>query len=295
MKGTIMNGTRLLATIAVALSAIQSPAGSTINATNRYAYGANVGWLDWRADATNGAVIGQSYCTGYVWSANCGWIGLGNGPTNGWQYSNASGSDWGVNHDGQGHLSGYAYGANIGWITFEQTNGLPKIDLLTGNLSGYLWGANVGWIGFSNAQAHVRTERLDSGLDTDGDGIPDWWEYKMAGNLTTLSGAAADFDAEGLPDVAEYGADTDPLDASSLLTLVQIQRLNDSNRLTWTVEPTRLYRLEQAAALSNGTVWADSVLGQMTPDPATTMTRDVVDSTATSRFYRVKAVVPLSE
>jgi hypothetical protein len=75
-------------------------AAATINATNRHAYGANIGWLDARGDAANGAVIGQFFCTGHVWSANCGWISLGNGPTNGWQYGNAAAADWGVNHDG---------------------------------------------------------------------------------------------------------------------------------------------------------------------------------------------------
>ena len=50
-----------------------------------------------------------------------------------------------MNHDGRGNLRGFAYGANIGWINFE-TNGGPKIDLLTGNLSGYIYSANCGWI-----------------------------------------------------------------------------------------------------------------------------------------------------
>jgi hypothetical protein len=34
------------------------------------------------------------------------------------QYSNTSGTDYGVNHDGAGELFGYAWGANIGWIQF---------------------------------------------------------------------------------------------------------------------------------------------------------------------------------
>ena len=71
-------------------------AGTTINAADRYAYGANIGWVDARGDITNGAALGQSYCTGYLWGADVGWIGLGNGPANGWHYSNASATDWGV-------------------------------------------------------------------------------------------------------------------------------------------------------------------------------------------------------
>jgi hypothetical protein len=31
---------------------------TTINATNKYAYGANIGWMDWSGDVANGAVPG---------------------------------------------------------------------------------------------------------------------------------------------------------------------------------------------------------------------------------------------
>src|ERR1039457_4425054 len=107
-------------------------AATTIDAANKYAYGANLGWLDWRGDTANGAVIGDYVCSGYIYSANVGWINLGNGtPTNSIRYQNLSANDCGVNHDGGGNLRGYAYGANIGWINFENT-GAPRVDLLTG-------------------------------------------------------------------------------------------------------------------------------------------------------------------
>src|SRR5262249_27343626 len=91
-------------------------AATTINATNRFSYGANIGWIDWRGDKANGAIIGEYVCSDYIYSANVGWIHLGNGmPTNGVYYGNLSAADYGVNHDGIGRLRGYAYGANIGW------------------------------------------------------------------------------------------------------------------------------------------------------------------------------------
>ena len=57
----------------------QAEAGSTIDTGNRYAYGANIGWMDSVADTNNGAVIGDYVCSGYIYSANVGWINLGNG------------------------------------------------------------------------------------------------------------------------------------------------------------------------------------------------------------------------
>src|SRR5208337_5158283 len=125
-------------------------AATTIDAANKYAWGPNLGWLDWSGGAgqtATGAVIGAYVCSGYIYSANVGWINLGGGsPSNGIQYQNNSATDFGVNQDGLGNLRGYAYGANIGWINFEQTYGAPKINMITGQMSGYVWSANCGWI-----------------------------------------------------------------------------------------------------------------------------------------------------
>ncbi|MEY2429594.1 MAG: hypothetical protein QOJ40_2479, partial [Verrucomicrobiota bacterium] len=111
---------------------VAAQAATTIDPVNEYAYGANIGWMDWRGDTNNGAVIGEYVCSGYIYAANVGWINLGSGsPTNGIYYHNVSGNDFGVNQDGLGNLRGYAYGANIGWINFENT-GAPKVDLRSG-------------------------------------------------------------------------------------------------------------------------------------------------------------------
>ncbi|MBU1693569.1 MAG: hypothetical protein KKC51_06360 [Verrucomicrobia bacterium] len=272
-------------------------ADSTIDPAHPYAYGANIGWLNARGDIANGAGLGQSYCTGYVWSANCGWIVLGNGPTNGWQYGNAAADDWGINHDGEGRLSGYAWGANIGWVTFEQVQGQPRVNLLTGNLSGYAWGANVGWIGLSNAQAFARTTRLDAGPDSDADGIPDYWEYREAGDLGTLSDGGHDQDSDDVPDADEYPADTDPLVDTDLLQIVSITTASGTNNVAWTTRPTRFYRVEATNALPAATDigWAD-VGGGLIGPPASSPTKVAIpDEGNRGRFYRVQAVIPLGE
>ena len=118
---------------------------TTIDAVNRYAWGANTGWIDWN-QGNNGAVIGKNFCSGFIYSANVGWINLGNGsPATGTSYKNDSGNDFGVNVDSSGNLRGYAWGANIGWINFETTGG-PAVNPTTGKFSGYAWSANCGWI-----------------------------------------------------------------------------------------------------------------------------------------------------
>ena len=277
-----------------------SLAGSTVDPAHPYVYGLNTGWMNARADGTNGAVIGQAYCTGYVWSANCGWICLGNGPANGWQYSNSATNDWGVNHDGQGRLTGFAYGSSIGWLTFEQTQGQPRVDLRTGELSGYIWGANCGWISLANAQAYVRTVRLDAGPDTVGDGIPDWWRsLHFGGSGTTTnaqSAATADPDGDHLSNLQEYLAGTDPLNPADRLQIVTLAVTGTTHTVRWTATPTRLYQLEATNRLSGASgAWSDAgpgIMGPLGASPAEAVLTGVVQ---TSRFYRVRALVPLAE
>jgi uncharacterized repeat protein (TIGR01451 family) len=50
-------------------------------------------------------------------------------------------------------------------------------------------------------------------LDTDGDGLPDWWEYKYFGDLT--HGPAEDPDGDGLTNLQEYQIYTDPTKADT--------------------------------------------------------------------------------
>lgn len=267
-------------------------AATTINPVNKHAYGANLGWMDWRGDTNAGAVIGEYTCSGYIWAANVGWISLGGGtPANGIQYQNNSATDFGVNHDGLGNLRGYAYGANIGWIAFE-SNGNPRVDLNTGKLSGYVWSANCGWISLSNAYAHVQTDVIANAPDTDGDGLADAWERIHFGNLT--QNGNGDPDGDGMNNLQEYLAGTSPTDPNDNLriTVFTTPPGGTAPAVTWKSTPTRRYFIEKTLNLTTP-LWFDSGLGQITPDGAST-TRTFGDTNAPMRYYRVRAVKPLA-
>ena len=263
---------------------------TTINAANHYAYGANLGWLDWRGDTANGAVIGDYVCSGYIYAANVGWISLGGGtPTNGIRYLNVSGSDFGVNHDGFGNLRGYAYGANIGWINFENT-GAPTVNLKTGRMSGSVYSANCGWISLSNTFAVVQTDSFDPGVLAP-DGLPIAW--LLSNFNTTNLNANADNDGDGQSNQQEYLAGTDPRDVSDFLkiTAQSFSLGGTSATLTWKSVLNRCYYLQKNPDLTT-TNWLDSGLGVIAPDGASTL-RTFGDLSAPMRFYRVRAVRPL--
>lgn len=269
-------------------------AASTVNVSNRYAYAANTGWIDARADTTNGAVIGRYVCSNYLYAANTGWIHLGDGtPLNGFAYGNASAADYGVNVSPYGLLQGYAWAANTGWITFEQTYGNPSVDLTTGALQGYAWSANTGWISLSNAFAFVQTDRLAGGPDSDADGLPDPWEYGYTNTLAGLGPAPADADNDGQPDADEYGAGTDPTDPSDLLAITALVATNTAALdLTWASKDTRFYRVAVSRDVTN--TWSDSALGLIT-DPTSPETTRTVSLTPTNRlFLRVQCELPLA-
>lgn len=268
-------------------------AATTIDPSYRFAYGANLGWMDWRGDVANGAVIGEYVCSGYIYAANVGWISLGGGaPANGIQYQNNSASDYGVNLDALGNLRGCAYGANIGWINFEST-GAPKVDLATGKFTGYAWSANCGWISLSNTVAFVQTDTIVAGADTDGDGIADAWERTWFGNLTTAN-ASSDYDHDGSTDLQEYLAGTSPTDPNDMLRITSYARGNfgDPNHidLFWTSKTTRFYRLELRAAFAPASPWEQYVTGF---EDLSGWNNIAFDDFSNQRFYRIRAVRPL--
>jgi hypothetical protein len=267
---------------------VAAQADTTISANDHMAYGSNLGWIDWRGDMANGAVIGEFICSGYLYGANVGWISLGDGePANRVQYQNESAGDYGVNHDGQGNLRGYAWGANVGWINFENT-GNPRVDLATGVLGGYAWSANCGWISLSNAYARVQTTFIAAAADTDHDGIADAWELSYVRTLDALS-AFGDADADGQSDLEEYLADTNPLDPDDCLQITDFSRAGSYNLIKWTSKPSRFYRVDRRASLNPSSVWETYL-----SDDAPGWSNVGFNNFGVQYFYRIRAVKPLS-
>jgi len=132
-------------------------AATNIDSTYKWAWGANVGWINF-APTHGGVTVYPDHLEGYAWGENIGWIRLG-AHTGGspHTYGNTSNTDYGINNDGNGNLSGYAWGTSVGWINFNPSHSQVIIDPATGSFDGYAWAENVGWIHFKGSTYNVVT------------------------------------------------------------------------------------------------------------------------------------------
>ena len=180
----------LLALLLALLAAGVALAAGNIDPTDRWAWGTNVGWINFNP-AGGDVTVYSDHLEGYAWGENVGWIRLGTciggSPCT---HANTSSTDYGVNRSGN-QLSGYAWGANVGWINFAPNNVGVTIDPVTGWFDGYAWGENIGWIRFrggtgptaygvrlANVTRRRRCRRCRSGACCS---WPGWWPGTASG------------------------------------------------------------------------------------------------------------------
>lgn len=118
------------------------------NSGSKYAWGENIGWLNFKPSQGPGVMVTSSSMSGYIWGENIGWVNL--------SCLNAGTCEtviYGMQNDGIGNLSGYAWGENVGWINFAPAGGGVTINAC-GEFNGYAWGENIGWISFRSNGAN---------------------------------------------------------------------------------------------------------------------------------------------
>lgn len=168
------------------------------NNNARYAYGENIGWINFAPSFGPGVTVTDDAVTGYAWAENLGWISLSCEDT-----SSCGTVDYGVTNDGAGNLSGHAWGENVGWISFSCENAgtcgtveyRVTIDPATGEFSGRAWGENIGWISFDYSGSVTYGVKTSWRGDSDGDGLTDDLE-----NTIGTDSNDADTDDDGIMD-----------------------------------------------------------------------------------------------
>jgi subtilisin family serine protease len=124
-------------------------------------------------------------------------------------------------------------------------------------------------------------------LDSDGDGMPDYWEIAHGLNPHDPGDAALDSDGDGFTNLQEYLAGTDPWNPNSLFKITGISATDVDVTISFDTVSGKTYRVEYKDSLEDATWLA---LGSDVPGTGSGV--QVTDPGAVTaharRFYRVR-------
>ncbi|HMP90604.1 MAG TPA: hypothetical protein PJ991_10405 [Kiritimatiellia bacterium] len=135
---------------------------------------------------------------------------------------------------------------------------------------------------------------IPSTLDTNGDGIPDWWAIQHGLDPYGSDGSTTDSDGDGFTDLEEYLAGTDPVDADSFFYInMSFDTSTRSTRMDFgPISGERQYVIEYAQDITKN-------LWRPVPTKEGITVEDVQGNTSVTfnpnqenRIYRVKILSP---
>ncbi len=123
-------------------------------------------------------------------------------------------------------------------------------------------------------------------LDTDNDGMPDWWEDTHALNRNSPVDAGLDSDGDGVSNLNEFRARTNPRSDASRLAIDTISRSSGSASVGFRAQAGVAYEVQFRDALGTG-VWQ-----KLSDLPASYHVRDVavpdLQAPPAHRYYRLR-------
>jgi hypothetical protein len=136
-----------------------------------------------------------------------------------------------------------------------------------------------------------RAERIDLQLgavsvDADGDGLADLWEQLHFGSLS--ANPSDDPDGDGLNNLGEFRAGTDPLDAQSRFEVVEVAEVPGGFAVRWSSQPERSYRVRRASTLLAAPTDYEVVQAGLAATPPMNEFVDTTVGAGTEFFYLIE-------
>jgi len=139
---------------------------------------------------------------------------------------------------------------------------------------------------------------LDPKLSALGDGIPNGWKQQYGFNPLDPTVASADPDGDGMSNLQEYLAGTDPTNSASRFQIISIAATGSDMLISWSVVTGKTYTVQLGTNTIDGSymnVFSNLATVAVPAAPAITGTNylDVGGVTnGASRFYRIQLVLP---
>ena len=164
--------------------------------------------------------------------------------------------------------------------TYDTMNRLSKIIYLNSTTIVYNYDPVGNWT----------TNTVLVAVDSDSDCISDWWMTQYLGHTTGQAGdksrAADDADGDGMTNLQEFLAGTNPRSAASVLRISNVTRQGNDMVFSFPTATNRLYVLEWTTDLTNRS-WT-SLPGLSSGDGSVQQVTHVGGAGLPKRFYRIR-------